>query len=346
MRKLITAIVAFSPAIMATPATAQQVQVPIAEGVTQVSPDGECPAGSVRRAQSIGQQVAQQGGGRTIFYCVRTDRMPAGSGDQPPQLVQRRAWPALLPISSFGKGVHSEVAPALLMADELRRLQQQVSNMQFANYRLSGCHDRAHAAYMLLPEGLQAKAVKMWVVAPSLYTRAVEGRITYPADASVNWGYHVALGFMTDEGLRLFDPTLSPGRLLSEGEWLGSFEYPPLSFRMISDPTIYLFFDEPREVVDFMNENRIAYGNMGIWTGGSFGYTGLSRESHWIPNALARDAVGELVEDGTVCEALQAYRGNPEELLAVLQNGSLPSSCSREMSIFEESRLSWIERLD
>jgi hypothetical protein len=271
--------------------------------------------------------------------------MPDGSGDKPPQLVERKAWPALLPASSFGNGVHSDAAPAALTSDELRTLQGEVADIRFANYRLSGCHDRAHAAYMLLSEGLQAKAIKMWVVAPSLYTRAVQGRITYPADASVNWGYHVALGFMTSEGIMLFDPTLSPGRLLTESEWLGSFEYPSLSFRMISEPTIYLFFDEPQMVVDFMKQNGVAYGNMGIWTGNSFGYTGVSRANQWIPSALARDAVGALVEDGTVCEALRAYRGKPDQLLTVLQNGNLPATCSREKGIFNETKAVWLERL-
>lgn len=328
------------------PAHAQQVQVPIADGVIQISPDGECPEGSVRRTQAVAQQVAQQGFGQTLSYCVRIDRMPEGSGDQPPQLIERRAWPALLPISSFGNGVHSDVAPVALTKEELQTLQREVADIRFANYRLSGCHDRAHAAYMLLSKGLQAKAFKMWVVAPSLYTRALQGRITYPADASVNWGYHVALGFMTAEGIMLFDPTLSPGRLLTETEWLGSFEYPSLSFRMISDPSIYLFFDEPKMVVDFMRENRIDYGNMGIWTGNSFGYTGVSRANHWIPNALARDAVGALVEDGTVCEALRAYRGKPNDLLTALQNRELPASCSSEIGIFNQTKAAWIERLD
>lgn len=345
MRFTLSVIAAFG--IVGTcPAYAQQLQVPIADGVIQISPDGECPEGSVRRTQVIAQQVAQQGFGQTLYYCVRNDRMPDGSGDQPPQLVVRRAWPPLLPTSSFGNGVHSDVAPDVLTTDELQALRGEIADIHFANYRLSGCHDRAHAAYMLLSRGFQEKAVKVWVVAPSLYTRAVQGRITYPADASVNWGYHVALGFMTAEGLMLFDPTLSPGRLLTESEWLGSFEYPSLSFRMISDPAIYLFFDEPQMVVDFMRENRIDYGNMGIWTGNSFGYTGVSRDNHWIPNALARDAVGALVEDGMVCDALRAYQGRPDDLLSVLQNGSLPSSCSNEIGVFNQTRAAWIQRLD
>lgn len=345
MRKFIPVIIAAFSIIGFCPAHAQQVQVPIADGVIQISPDGECPEGSVRRTQVIAQQVAHQGFGHTISYCVRSDLMPNGSGDQSPQLSEGKAWPALLPVSRFGNGAHTDVSPVALTADELQTLRGEVANIHFANYRLSGCHDRAHAAYMRLSKGQQAKAVKMWVVAPSLYTRAVQGRITYPADASVNWGYHVALGFMTAEGLMLFDPTLSPGRLLTEAEWLGSFEYPSLSFRMISDPTIYLFFDEPQMVVDFMKENRIDYGNMGIWTGNSFGYTGLSRTNHWIPNALARDAVGALVEDGTVCEALRVYRGKPDKLLGALQDGSLPSSCSREMGIFKQTKAAWIARL-
>lgn len=346
MLRPILTFLATGAVAVAAPTAAQQVQVPIAEGVMQISPDGECPEGSVRRTQIVGQQVAQQGYGRTIHYCVRADRMPEGSGDQPPQLVERKAWPTMIPISSFGAGAHSNVEPVVLTAVEKQLLDAEVEQIRFANYRLSGCHDRAHAAYLLLSQQLQAKAVKMWVVAPSLLTRALQGRITYPADASVNWGYHVALGFMTNDGMMLFDPTLSPGRLLTEGEWLGSFEYPSFSLRMVSQPQVYLFFDEPRIVVDFMKEENVAYGNMGIWTGGSFEYTGLSRENNWIPNALARDAIGALVEDATVCEALRSYKGKPAELLNVLQNEGLPSSCSSEARLFKETRAAWIERLE
>ncbi len=340
-------IIAFaSLGLLSGVAHAQQVQVPIADGVTQVSPDGECPDGTVRRTQVVGQQVAQQGFGRTIHYCVRSDRLPDSSQQQLPELAEERAWPTLLPISQFGTpGTNSDIVLQTLTDDELLLLRDRVSEISFANYRLSGCHDRAHAAYLVLPEELRAKAGKLWVVAPSLYTRGVRGNITYQADESVSWGYHVALAFLTDDGVMLFDPTLSPGRLLTESEWLGSFDYPRLSFRMMSDANVYLFFNEHNDIAA-MNRDYGYIQNVQIWTGAGFDYTGPSREQDWIPNALARDSVGALVEDGRVCETLQQYKGDPDGLLSALQGGTLPSSCASEASLFDSTREEWSARLN
>lgn len=136
MHKSLTIFIATSAILASQPIAAQQqIQVPIADGVSMVSSDGACPEGSVRRTQVIGQQVAQQSYGQTIHYCVRTDRMPEGSGDQPPQLKETRAWPTLLPASSFGMG-NSDVVPLGLTEVELGMLQSAVSQIRFANYRL------------------------------------------------------------------------------------------------------------------------------------------------------------------------------------------------------------------
>jgi hypothetical protein len=67
MQKFIIAIFATGSLIGMRPAAAQQVQVPIADGVMQISPDGECPEGTFRRTQVIGQQVAQQGSGSDVL---------------------------------------------------------------------------------------------------------------------------------------------------------------------------------------------------------------------------------------------------------------------------------------
>ncbi|MDZ3831032.1 MAG: protein-glutamine glutaminase family protein [Sphingopyxis sp.] len=349
MRKFVGAAIAAGlcsvPASL--PATAQQQrQVPIAQGVTMVSPDAECPAGTVRRVYAGQQQVAQQGfGTATLHYCVEAELVAPKDADAgPPELDAVRSFPTLLPLSRFGpSGTNSDTQLVELTPAEVGGLRDAVTAIAFANYRLSGCHDRAHAAYMLLPAALRAKAVKQWVVAPSAFTRGVRGTIGYPADASVNWRYHVALAFQTPDGIAVFDPTLSPGRLLTEAEWLGSFDYPPLSMRFFAPAETYQFFDEDNDVVE-LNERKSYVENKDIWVGNGYRYEGTSRANHWIPNNLARDAVGARVEEGRVCRDLQAFKGQPGKLLDILTNGS-PIDCPAEKALFDQTRAKWVALL-
>lgn len=329
------------------PVTAQQQrQVPIAEGVMIVAPDAECPQGTVRRVHSGQQQVAQQGYGQsTIHYCVAaTLAVPEPGTTGAEDAKTAPAFPTLLPLSSFGpEGTNSDTLLSVLTPDELAALTAVIGGIEFAGYRLSGCHDRAHAAYMLLPKALQAKAVKQWVVAPSAYTRGVRGAIRYPADSKVEWRYHVALAFPTADGVLFFDPSLSPGKLLTEGQWLGSFDYPPLSMRFFAPAETYLFYGEDSDV-KALHQKRSYIANKDIWVGNGFRYEGTSRNDHWIPNALARDAVGVRVEDGSACAALRALSGKPDDLLAAL-TGRTAAGCTAEMALFDQVRAQWIERL-
>jgi hypothetical protein len=328
------------------PAYAQQLPISVADGVTVISPTDKCSAGTIRRTQVLGQQVGQQGFGYTIHYCEPADRVLPVSATALREPADQRAWPTLIPISQFGMpNEHNDFTPKQISSQELSLLQSSVGAISFADYRQSGCHDRAHAAFLLLPEPLRAKAGKLWVVAPSRYTRGVRGTITAKADRDVDWGYHVALAFMTADGVKLFDPTLSPGRLLSESQWLDSFDYPALTFRVFSDPSVYLFYNEHQEVAT-MNSNYGYIPNLRIWTGNSFPYDGDARKENWIPNALARDAVGALVEDGRACEPLRRFRKQPGDLLSALQAGGLPSSCDSEARLFTTTRDRWIARLN
>lgn len=331
--------------IMSTSVSAQQQQrqTPLGDDVLIVSPDAKCPDGMTRQVYTAQPQRAEQGFGWTQHYCVAEGSVAEKQAQQG-ELVERSAWPVRVSLADFGtKGTNSEITPIKLEAGELELLRAQIGKFRFANYRLSGCHDRAHAAFLMLPEALQEKAFKVWVVSPSVFTRGVRGSITYPADASVDWGYHVALAFSTDEGFRLFDPTLSPGRLLTEDEWLGSFRYPALSMRLYSPGKAYQFYNEDDDVSQ-LNDAKSYIANKDIWTGAFYEYSGLSKEQNWIPTNLARDEIGTLVEEGQACDGLQEFKGKPGELLDALQARSV-AGCQSEFTLYDQAKQSWIGKL-
>lgn len=132
----------------------------------------------------------------------------------------------------------------------------------FPEYLFSGCHDRAHAVYLLLPQAFRTKAVKLWVLAPSKITGAIRGDITLRdvlGNGRVRWGYHVALGFRYGNDYLVYDPALATGLLLDRsasgndkltsasrgGAWLQRMDVPSL----VAGPPAggsFIYSTEPR----------------------------------------------------------------------------------------------------
>lgn len=321
----------------------QNIQINLSQDALIVSAETQCPDGMVRKVYTRFEQVAQQGFGSTQHYCVRgSDAEP--DGENAADLVEETAWPTRVSLADLGPvGMNSEHTPIELTDEQMLLLRSEISEMEFADYRLSGCHDRAHAAFLMLPAELQEAAFKIWVASPSVFTRGVRGAITFPADKDVSWGYHVSLAFLTADGIKVFDPTLSAGRLLTEAEWFGSFRYPSLSMRIYTPGTAYLFFNEEPAVIE-LNQSYSFVVNKALWVGNYFKYEGISLEQHWIPTSLARDEIGALVQNDRACDGLAEFKGKPGELEAALKEGAAPG-CEAEYALFEETKERWINQL-
>ena len=103
--------------------------------------------------------------------------------------------------------------------------------------------------------------------------------------------------------------------------------------------------DEDTDVTD-LNEKKSWVQNKDIWTGEYYKYQGTSKDQQWIPNALARDAVGEKVEKGDSCESLLSTKGKPGDLLTKLKSGDVDAvTCKEDLDLFQTSLANWIDKL-
>jgi hypothetical protein len=196
---------------------------------------------------------------------------------------------------------------------------------------------------MLLPSALKPKVMKIWVVTTSKYTSAIRGTIASTRREAefraVDWGFHVALAYRTLGGLKVFDPALRPGDVISDAEWFLEMNVSPLSFWTLTSGSVYQFYPTARDQYAV---------NAQHWSGNSYGYEGPSRQQHWIPQALARDAVGADAVAGTTCPSLLALAAQPEELLARLNNGSTNSNdpCRSSFEKFASEKARWVTTLN
>ncbi|WP_375755624.1 protein-glutamine glutaminase family protein [Corallococcus exercitus] len=257
----------------------------------------------------------------------------------------QEAFPIYQPIEEFGTygPQNASSAPALTHAETMQ-FEQAVSAMeQFPPYLYSGCHDRAHAAYMMLPESLRLKTKKIWVVGPSRYTAAIQGtiglRATDSASQKVDWGYHVALAVETPVGMRLFDPALQPGATLTRDEWFALMKLPRMSIWTITTGELYLF--------NYATLNMAAKNGTEIWNGNANYYHLYSPKDRIIPDNLARDAVGVDALRGLTCSAIQLRLADPQELLNLLNGGvaNVPTDCVSSVQKFEAEKARWTAKL-
>lgn len=245
-----------------------------------------------------------------------------------------------VPIVEFGTyGGGFPPSLATLSPPEENSFQEHVKKLQFPSYIFSGCQDRAHAAWMLLPAALKDKVSKVWVVAPSRHSASVKGTIrlmpNIPGSLDVRWGYHVALGYKNEEGLMLFDGCIAPGKVLEGETWFAALRPDPLSFWTMTAGRIYMFY--PTAAPNSVNKE--------IWGGNAYEYAGPPAAENRIPAALARDAVGEAILKNRECEVLKTEAKDADALLERLKKGDVPAGCEGLLDLFKKQKQVWIEKL-
>ncbi|HEX9933499.1 MAG TPA: protein-glutamine glutaminase family protein [Allosphingosinicella sp.] len=247
-------------------------------------------------------------------------------------------------VERFGLQPVPQFAP---VSDEQEQdLLTRVREFEFPQYLYSGCDERAHAAWMLLPPELQARVHKIWIVTPAMYTYAIPGAVrssrAEPAYRAVDWGYHVALAYQSRRGLRIIDAGLRPGESLTREQWLAEMALSPLTFWTMTEASVYRFYT--LSFTGAINES--------VWNGNSYRYDEgtagqTPRDKNWIPDALARDAVGADAVRGTTCAAFRAIATQPQTLLDRLRAGPTGAGdpCRSSFQRFTAERQRWIERL-
>lgn len=321
---------------------AQQVQSNRIPGSFPIDSTASCPSSFKKQIQPGNQHDPNYTGPDKIYLCVpdRPNKLTEKARKNP---LSSRSLP-FLSLDDFGAletSASQDPVREQLTREEETELSQLINGFNFPDYLLSGCHDRAHAAYLMIPEKLKDKALKIWVVSPSAYTRGVKGTIGLRDNDDINWRYHVALAFQTGKGLRIYDAGLFPNKLVKEQDWFDLAEYPHLSFKTFTPGKAYLFYDEDNDV-QALNDQKSYVLNKDIWTGEYYEYTGASLAQNWIPNALARDAVGQRVENSESCSDLMEAKGKPGALLTKLQNQNFDrSKCREDAELFAAKLAEW-----
>lgn len=253
-------------------------------------------------------------------------------------------------IALFGAGrdvvaTQSPLAPGEL--DELGKLIPSLTR-NFAGYLPSGCHNRAHALFLLLPERFRIKAMKIWLMSPGVYTPGFFGLIDLDAakwpQPDVNWGFHVALAFRRDDGeLVIADAGLRPDHLLSEAEWFAQMEVPPLSIWTLTTGDVAQF-----TAWNVDPDNKLKPVNRFVWAGRFLReQPGKGVDLELLAKELARDWLGADVLAGETCSALAEIASGPTgaaDLQAALE-GPVKPGCEAEFLKFEEQRIRLLKLL-
>lgn len=255
-------------------------------------------------------------------------------GDFPPHVRQ---------LPNGGGSLHAEPSvPVLSAGQEAKLLTALTALPSFSRYIYSGCHDRAHALWVLLPDDLKTYTAKVWLFAPGATTLAFNDALTVPSlgDKSPRWGYHVALMYKTASGVRVLDPAMDGWKSAppSLADWLGVIRTPYGTVMTTLDPKLYLFYSLPKSANTNLTNNTLSAV---INNGQFFECVGGCRENANIEEALARDDVGaKLAADGG-CADLRNELRNPGTLLDKLKGTDAPPECAALISTFKERRDYW-----
>lgn len=255
-----------------------------------------------------------------------------------------------------GNGVHP--LPALRPLSEREEaifLERVRSLPALPSYVFSGCNDRAHALWLMLPEEQRGNTAKVWLLGPQVLTLAFNDPITIPSlgSESPEWGYHVALIYLTVQGIRVLDPSrpdwsAAPSSL---DEWVDTYRFPHGTVLSIVSSEYYIFFSAEADESALLQVNSFANNrvqnvlNNGVFMTCKPG--SLCREQGWVERALARDEIaGELARNGG-CSYLASELRRPGELQRRLLNeaGVAPLDCQASISRFVERRDLWFRRL-
>lgn len=244
--------------------------------------------------------------------------------------------PLFQPAKDFGAaGPSNAPKEAKLTAQEEASFKGAIAGMEaFPAYLFSGGHDRAHAAYLLLPPALRSKTMKIWVIAPGRYTAVLPGLIGLKGSGAaqmVSWGFHVALAYRDAAGkVRVADPMLKPGEVLTEQQWFDLMSLPRMSMWTLTDGDLYLF--------EASNLDPTTGFASFVWNGNrEFPTNGR------IAGNIARDAVGVDATAGTACAQVNSKKADPGGLFDLLSEGQAgaPPSCQPSIAKFQAELARW-----
>lgn len=237
---------------------------------------------------------------------------------------------AIADIGENGRSFAPSQATITAQAD--KTLQAHLKALKFPVYIFSGGRDRTHFSYLSLPADLKASVFKVWVIAPSKHSSVVKGSIRLapivPGSVDVRWSAHTALAWRGEEGMKVFDPAVAPGKVLDGAVWFAALKPDHLSFWTMTDPRLYAF-----------QENM---ANRQLLTGEAMEYAGKPAAEGWIATSLARDAVGEAILKDRACEVMRTEAKDAAGLLEKLQKSTVPSGCEDLLELFKKSRASWL----
>jgi hypothetical protein len=259
-------------------------------------------------------------------------------------VAQGQQWPAEFDVALFGAGreIVPQVSPLTPDEEGVLAKRLQLMGQEFSPYVYSGCQNRAHATYLLLPKALREKAMKVWVLSPGVYSVGFYGLIGLNGDTpgfkEVSWGFHVAVAFWSPKHeLQVIDSGIAPGRLLDRNQWFAMMKIPPLSFWTTTKGDVYQF-----NYLGVEEKSKKDAVNPSVWSGHYFedapGKVPLDRKR--FERELARDAVGADVLQGKGCEALRKLVTQPGVLQSTL-DGPVLQGCEPAFERYrsEQARL-------
>jgi hypothetical protein len=234
--------------------------------------------------------------------------------------------------------------PGLTVAQEADLLRDLTRLPAFPNYPYSGCDDRAHALYLLLPKW-QPCLAKVWIFSGAVLSPAFADGIHYaPAGvAPTAWDYHVAVVYRQAAGqqLMVLDLAVTPQlRPIPVARWLGLFSIPPASVWTLLLGNLYSF--NKTESCNYAKFRQFFNGNL-------FAYEGASKAESRIPTNLARDAAGALAMQRNDCPEVTALVRKPADLLAFLRKAvdddSAAGPCQVYVNSYRQTLANWRQQL-
>lgn len=241
--------------------------------------------------------------------------------------------------------LHDEPSIPTLSAEQERKLLAAIATIpSFSRYIYSGCNDRAHALWVLLPNDVKTYTAKVWLFAPSVTTLAFNDTLTVPSlgGESPNWGYHVALVYKTASGVRVLDSAMADWKRAPKSldDWLKLVNTPYGTIMTMLNPKLYLYYalKGMDETTNKLTNNALSKI---VNSGEFFECVGACRTDGNIEEALARDDVAAKLAIEGGCSHLRDELRKPTTLLEKLKGNDPPTECSTWISSFKERREYW-----
>lgn len=273
-----------------------------------------------------------------------------------PRIIKRQ-----MPAGSYGN--HPVPELTRLSTSEEREFLATIQGLpSLPAYSYSGCNDRAHALWLMLPDRMRAYTAKVWLLGPQVLTLSINDPITIRSqgDSSPRWGYHVALVYLSQQGIKVLDPTHPAwsSEPLDIDAWISAYEFPHATIMSIIKPESYIYFapginltgnedtDRIKKAavsdLDQYSNNTLASvannGNFMTCTPGSSCYN-----DQWIERSLARDEVALMSRSSAVCDYISSQFSNPGRLLERLlaPDPSQVTPCALALDTFRDRRKYW-----